>query len=841
MFSLKLFGGFWLEAPEGPVRGRAVQSHRVALLSLLARCSAGITRDKVTGYLWPVAGADQARHLLSNSLYLLRRALGPDAVRNEGDTLQLDHQAVDADVVAFDLALAQRNLQTAVELYSGPFLDGFFLPGAPEFERWVEAERDRLGRKYAGALEALAETHEGASPSIAAEWWRRLAAHAPYDSRVALRTTRALAAAGDPAGAILHADSHVHLLREELELAPDGALLAFVASLRARQPEGSQGAVQTAPRQAPVVSRADTGEPGDEPVPAEHAPAPAAPAVPARGSRTALPSRGSPIRRNVGLGLFILLLGSAGLVYRGVQSAPAEAEAEAPARPRSLAILPIENCTPDPTLSNLPDGAQEYFADGLTDALIMEAARIPGLRVISRTSVMQFKNVCGTRQQQEGSLNDIARQLGVEAVLEGTVVRVGARIRVTAHLVDPATDAHLWASGLAYDWDLADVLTIQHDAARAIAEAIRMNLFPGTPVAPAPRVPPAAREAFLRGRYALLNEGSIHGFDRATRAFYHAIDLAPDYAEAHAALANAYLLCGATPDCPPDPDSRPSEELIRRGRAAAARALQLDSGLSEAHLALGRVLRNVDWDVAGAARHFERAVELNPNNADAYTALAQTYGILNRGDAALSSAVRARELDPLSMHADAVVILQHVNNGQYERAVSEARKALSRHEGWLTFWALGRAHTAQGEYDEALISLRRALELSGGLVQVKGPLAYAYAAAGLEAQAAEILTDLEETAEEQRGVAFWAAMANTGLGRHETAVRWLERAYEERTLNMLWLHVLPEFAPLRGHPRFEDLVSRLGVRAAVRSATVPGVGEPEQLEAQGGNHEAGEA
>jgi DNA-binding SARP family transcriptional activator/Flp pilus assembly protein TadD len=237
MFSLKLFGEVSLEGGDGRLTGRAVQRQRLALLALLAadRC-AGMGRDRLAAFLWPESEAERGRALLSNSVYVLRRTLGDGAIVGRGDGLRLDPGVVRTDVQEFEEALARGEPEQAASLYRGPFLDGFFLPGAGQFERWAESERQRLARLYTRALESLAEGHENAGDlRSAVQWWQRLAAEDPYNSGVALRLMRALAAAGNPAGAIRHARLHETFLRQELEIGPDAEVLELAERLRAEQ------------------------------------------------------------------------------------------------------------------------------------------------------------------------------------------------------------------------------------------------------------------------------------------------------------------------------------------------------------------------------------------------------------------------------------------------------------------------------------------------------------------------------------------------------------------------------------------------------------------------------
>ncbi|MDF1504801.1 BTAD domain-containing putative transcriptional regulator, partial [Roseisolibacter sp. H3M3-2] len=236
--TLKLFGAPVVESAGRPVVGRATQGHRLALLAVLALARGRpVTRDKLTGLLWPESPSDRARAQLSDALYIVRSALGADVVRAAGDDLALNDEAVTSDVAAFERLLDEGKPEDAVALHAGPLLDGFHLADAGELERWIDGERARLGERYAGALEALAAAAEARGDAGAAVgWWRRLASHDPYAGRIALRLMRALEGAGDRAGAIRHARVHAELLRQEFATAPDPAVLALAERLRAEPP-----------------------------------------------------------------------------------------------------------------------------------------------------------------------------------------------------------------------------------------------------------------------------------------------------------------------------------------------------------------------------------------------------------------------------------------------------------------------------------------------------------------------------------------------------------------------------------------------------------------------------
>jgi TolB-like protein/DNA-binding SARP family transcriptional activator len=426
MFRLKLFGAPVLERDGVPVTGRAAQRHRLALLALLAMAPGGrVGRDKLMATLWPESDAEQGRNLLKVASYVLRSALGDEALLSAGDELRLNGDVVRSDVAQFEEALEAGDHARAVATCEGPFMDGFFLQGAPEFEQWVARERERLARQLRRALEALAAAAESAHDWPAAEsWWKTLAAQDPYDSRVALRLMQALDANGNRAGALQLASVHERLLQQEFGVAGAPDVSALAERLRhapSRQIEHPRG---TAPPDEPRVAAP---------------PPPAAAPVPEPAWRTAV--RATARRRAWAVAALLAVAAVVPVTWAALRP-PAATE-------RSIVVLPFANLS-----ANADD---EYFSDGLTEEIIGRLAGVPGLRVISRTSAMHYK---GTRKP----LPEIARELGVDHILEGSVRHDAGRARVSAQLIDARDDAHLWAEH--YELDLDDRLRVQERIAR---------------------------------------------------------------------------------------------------------------------------------------------------------------------------------------------------------------------------------------------------------------------------------------------------------------------------------------------------------------------------------------
>jgi eukaryotic-like serine/threonine-protein kinase len=480
------------------------------------------------------------------------------------------------------------------------------------------------------------------------------------------------------------------------------------------------------------------------------------------------------------VGLFALNVGGwrARLLGRGVSP-----------RIESLAVLPLENFSHDPD--------QEYFADGMTEALITDLSKISALRVISRTSVMQYKGV-------KKPLPLIAKELNVDAVVEGSVQRSGDHVRITAELIGAQTDTHLWAES--YDRDLRDILALQDDVARAIANQIKVKLTPQEQVrlASARPVNPEAHEAYLKGRY-YWNKRNEEGLHRAIEYFSEAAEKDRNYALAHAGLADSYGVLG-------EYGLLPAKEAYAKVREATTRALELDDTLAEAHNALATVKWDYDWDWPGAEREFRRAIELNPGYATAHMWYSELLSELGRHEEALAEIKRAQQLDPLSLIINSVSGLRLLSAGRDDLAIEQLQKTLEIDPNFArAHFFLGQAYMRKGAFAEAIAEFHRATTLSPNITQYKGGLGYAYARAGKSAEAHKLLSELKEHS--KRRYVSWSDLAAiyAGLGEKDQAFACLENAYEQRETRVVKVNVVPFFDPLRSDPRFADLLRRIGL------------------------------
>jgi TolB-like protein/Flp pilus assembly protein TadD len=458
---------------------------------------------------------------------------------------------------------------------------------------------------------------------------------------------------------------------------------------------------------------------------------------------------------------------------------------------KSLAVLPLENLSGDP--------AEEYFADGMTDALIGDLAKLGELRVISRTSSMHYK---GTKK----SLPEIAGELKVDAVVEGTVQRSGERVRIRVQLIHAATDGHLWAE--TYERDVRDVLVLQSEIAQAIAREVQIKITPDEQARLSPRRPinPKAFDDYLQGRHLLWNKRTEENLGKAIEYFQSAIREDPTYAHAYAGLADCYSVLGTVQISVLSPI-----ESRQRAEEAAVKALELDGGLAEAHAALG-VVNHYNWNWTAAEQRFKRAIELDPNYADAHSAYAAYLMSRGRAEEALAASNRARELDPLSLSIGAQRGFLLENARRYDEAIEQLRRVIAVDpNNYPAHWFLGHTYAANGQFDEAVAAAEKAVALSDRAPGALGILGLVYGLAGRKSEATTVLNEL--LALNERRYVTPAAIANVyiGLGDKDQAFVWLEKAYQERSYYIAWLKVFPIVDPLRSDPRFADLVRRVGL------------------------------
>lgn len=457
----------------------------------------------------------------------------------------------------------------------------------------------------------------------------------------------------------------------------------------------------------------------------------------------------------------------------------------------SIMVLPLENLSRDP--------AEEYFADGMTDALIGDLAKIGGLHVISRTSSMHYK---GTKK----SLPEIAREINVDAVVEGTVQRSGDRVVIRAQLIHAATDRHLWVRD--YNRGFRDVLDLQSEIAQAIAREVQIQMTPADEarLASSRQVKPKAFDDYLQGRYLYWNKRTEENLNKAIELFQSAIKEDPDYAAAYVGLADCYNALSTV-----QYGALPPSEGRRRAEEAATKALELDGAMAEAHSALGYV-KHFNWNWSAAEDEFKQAIALNPSYASAHNSYAAYLMSRGRVDESIAAANRARELDPFSLPISAHRGFLLENARRYDEAIEQLRAVIAMDPGhYQAYWFLGHTYAANKQFAEAIAAAQKAVELSERAPGALGMLGLSYGLAGKKTEATQILNELLEL--NKNRYVTPAALANVylGLGDKDNAFVWLEKAYQERSNYLAYLKVFPLLDPIRSDPRFTDLVQRVGL------------------------------
>jgi len=453
---------------------------------------------------------------------------------------------------------------------------------------------------------------------------------------------------------------------------------------------------------------------------------------------------------------------------------------------RSLAVLPLENLSRDPE--------QDYFADGMTETLITNLSRIDTLRVVSRTSVMQYK---GTKK----TLPEIAKELNVDGVVEGSVMRSGTRVRITAQLLEARTDRHVWAD--TYDRDLGDVLKLQSEVAQAVAQQVRIQLTPEQQARfrSAPAVNPKAYEAYLKGRFSESAATQV-SIKRAQSYFEEAIREDPNFALAYVGLTDCYGDLGTLRWMPPQDAYRHASEAIHK-------ALELDETLPEAHSTLGYLDWQFSWDWQAAERELRHALDLNPNYIEGHVGLLWYLAWSGRRDEALAELDKIRLLDPAYKSRQESGFYYHQRD--YKSLVEVGEKSVAKNPGnWINHYFLAVGYEGSGRQAQAIHEYQRAVELSLRDSDAMAGLAHAYAAIGKRAEAEKILSELQQQSKVTYVSPYMIAVIYSGLGQKDKAFQFLEKAYQERSPDIAYfLKADLRLDTLRPDPRFQDLLRRV--------------------------------
>ena len=456
---------------------------------------------------------------------------------------------------------------------------------------------------------------------------------------------------------------------------------------------------------------------------------------------------------------------------------------------RSLAVLPLENLSGDPS--------QDYFAESMTDELITNLGQISALRVISRTSAMQYKT------SSRKPLPEIARELNVDAIVEGSVVRSGDQVRITAQLIQARADKHLWARS--YEGNARDILTLQRQIASAIAEQVRIQLTPQQQALLKTEhvVNPDAYEDYLRGHY-VVETGAIDGYERSIVYFNQAIAKDPVNAPAYAGLAESYIELGHMVRISP-------EQAFPIARKAALRAIELDESLADSHLALANVKFLYDWDFPSAEREFLRALELNPNSLNARADYADYLIAMGRSDESIAERRRNLEIDPLSRRPIWALATGYYWARRYDEAITQSRYGIELDPNhWSGHLDLGLALEQKHQFPEAMSELQKAIETSNDKTWVSF-IAHDMALSGDRAGAQKIIADLQQLSKRTYVSPWLFAMIYPDLGNKEKALTWLEKCYKRREHDLVFSKVWPMFDSLRSDPRYQDLMRRVGL------------------------------
>ena len=774
MIELRTLGALELTSADSTAVGSVLsQPRRAALLCYLALAlPRGFhRRDTLFSLFWPEYDAEQARHALRQSVYVLRRALGPRTIVSRGDEeLALTPDQVRCDAWAFEAALDEGRPADALALYRGELLAGFHISAAPDFEHWLDQERDRLRQRAGEAGWVLAAVREREGDAAgAAEAARRAVSLAPTDETGIRRLISLLERLGDRAAAVRAYDAFAWKLEEEYELEPSAETQALMARIRT-EPRRNRGP-------APGDYIGSTGTASSEPSPAGSA---------AMDLSVMTTRRRWGGWKKVGFaGATLAVLMAAG---RAISH---QFRAETPVVSR-LAVLPLANLT--------GDEGQDYFVEGMHEGLVIELSQIPGLTVISRQSTVQY-------QGTDRSVPVIARELGVDALIEGSVFRAGDSVRITVQLIRAYPEGHMWAG--AHHGEVRNVIALQGEVARAVGQAIHARAVPESQArVAAPSVSPEAQEAYLRGLYHLERQminGELTRSERlvvlrtAAVNLENAAALAPQWAAAEAKLARTYHWIASFND-------ELAPEFYRKSKRAALRALELDPNEAQAHASLGFVLFNYEWNWEAAERSIQRALALDPNSHHWVYALFLVA--VGRFDEAVTHYELAQERNPLSSFLKRQLAWTYSCAGRHDDAITELEDLqgrLGEKPGWLRA-GFGEEYLAKSMYPEAIASLESAVAVSDSNAWYVASLAHSYARSGRLRDARRLVVWLE-----QRPGQWYAPELYTAIGDTGRAISMVQSAFHQRSGNILSLRCGMAYPALRNKPQIREIVRRIGI------------------------------
>jgi serine/threonine-protein kinase len=799
-FRLQTFGTLRLVDPNGET---ALGDHghhrrRLALLAVLSAAGDnGLSRDRLQGFFWPEVSQGRARHSLEQLLYALRSSLD-DSLFTGGNPVYLNPALIDSDIGDFTDALARRDLERAIGLYGGPFLDGFYLNGAPAFEQWMETERGRLERAYTDALERLAKSFEDADdPSAVAPLLHKLIDIDPVSSKHAIGLIRALMNSGDHASALRYAERYEAIVERELGLGVGPDVVQLVAEIRARAKTDSI-VVRGVPSRT-------TAEPDREsPMVATPVISPAAAGASAIGeaaieeTKALAPRRGGWPRVAARYGVAILALATVAVVgfrvrARATESAPT---ATAPSKtPASIAVLPLVN--------HSVDSADAGLADSMTEELIATLAKVSGLRVTASTSVFRLPKGMDVRH--------IADTLGVAYVVEGNLQKTASRLRVQIRLLNPRDESTLWSD--TYDREYRDVFAVEDDIAGNVVREVNVRIGSASVVhrrrQPTQNV--AAYDLYRRGSDKTLLR-SDSGVWISVALFQQAVALDSTYAAAWLGLGSRYRLAATEGRMPLAADR---ERYNALGAAAEQKALTLDDSLPEAHVAAGAArLAAGDWQFA--EQQYTLAAALDPGSAGVHEALVSLLLWMGRPADALAHAERALELDPLAPEAHAELAHALMGNDRCDEALAELGKLNGVKPPLLRVVPIAaECYARERRWSEAIAVLRPRAE--HGETPPLALLGFMLGRSGQREQAQDVRAALLKGSQSGKVGAFWIAVVSAGLGDRAQACVWFERSIADRSFRVggddaHQIVIGPLFADVRRQPCFDTIRKRLSLR-----------------------------
>lgn len=787
MYKLLTFGGFEIEQHGKRLDQQGIHRKALAILPVLS-IEGVIGRERLMTLFWPESDYERAKGSLNQAMHLLRQQLKTPDLFSGTAKIRLNPDRMFSDVDLFRRALEEEDYERAAQIYSGPFLNGFYLEGIPDFDQWLENTRLNLEREYMKTLENLALSAESINDfTLAAEWWQKLQNTDPYNSRVAIQLMLTLGYSGDRAAALLHARQHQELLKNDLGMKPDPAISELEEQLR-KSGSLSLQHFNPASNAIPVSSKPVDTENAQDSV-----------TIPVNGDKTSsnggkqilLRLRGQPVYTYV---IVLILILTATVIWirtsdtRSPASIQFQQDFSIIPDKGSIAVLPFINLSADPD--------QEYFSDGITDEIISSLSRIKGLKVSGRTSSFQFKG-------QNPDIREVRQRLAVENVLEGSIRKSGERLRINVQLISTENGFQLWSE--IYESTTGDIFEIQEEISRAIIKAIQVQIsddfqYPSLNVASQNF---EVYELYLKGLY-FLNRIQI---PQAIRYFEEAVHSDPQFSRAYAALAVAYTVPAAYSELAP-------HELRGKGVEAAQTALRIDPDLAEAHSALGWLeMIGLEWQAA--EKSLKRGVELDPYSPRGRLYYALYLHRQAKIEESLQELNIARNLDPLSPLINSIYGLLLAELGHVDEAIHHLEETLELASHPVANAALGHIYLGQGRMNRAIHQYEIVYEMVPNSYYA-GYLGHAYARADRMDDARDLLSVLINRFNRgeyiSAGAIGWIYL---GLNESDEGYMWLEKAVNEQDVILTIYGILTiKFlsAPYIEDGRFLELRSDAGLK-----------------------------